>query len=317
VLDSIGRRLVIYGGVDTLSSRTDVWAFSLDSLKWTQLAPAGVVASNPPGGGGLGTYDPQRQRALMERNTGDSKLWSLSLAGPPVWTQIVPQGCGPNAIHYADRLDGVFDAARDLLVVEGLPYSTPWQLWALYMQDWITSAAASLVSASSDAHATHLVWWTGGAQADVPIERSTDGGAWAEVATRTPDSAGLVHYDDTNVEPGRRYGYRLRFLEGGVPTYLGYASLVIPGPTMLSFVATPNPCTAPRFVVTLPAQARQARIDLFDIAGRRVLTRPVSRADGPVIIAFDTDSALRPGIFLARLLVDGRVAARASVIVAK
>jgi hypothetical protein len=116
VYDAAQRRMVIHGGLasagDLQGPLADTWTLTLDGPPvWTQLTAIG----SPPAAraGHVAIYDPDGQRMIVYGGQGDGNhalvdLWSLSLAGEPVWTNILapgpsPQGLlGGSAVHDPD-----------------------------------------------------------------------------------------------------------------------------------------------------------------------------------------------------------------------
>lgn len=100
IYDPVRMRMILFGGGGT----TELWEY-VSGSGWSPLAPAGSPpAPNAPL---RAVYDPVRDRMLLL--AADRTLWSLSLAGPPVWsslsTTVVPTSTG-TLIHdpVADRL---------------------------------------------------------------------------------------------------------------------------------------------------------------------------------------------------------------------
>jgi hypothetical protein len=326
VFDPAGNRLVILGGSDTLGTKQDLWSFSLESQTWTQLTPTGTA---PP----LGTapsvsFDVVRQRMYLVRDNdypAEGKVvWTLSLSGTPTWSTLATFGFGPLA---GEAQSCVFDSGRDMLVLPGAygehaplhgnRAEHPAQLWALCMFDWPTPVRVSLLSASADAAGAHLVWSLAGTVGQATVERRADQRAWNDVATLAPDGAGRARYDDVAVEPGHVYDYRLRVLDNGAAVQAGLASVIVPlGSQVVVFTAAPNPARAlPRFVVALPAGVREARIELFDTSGRRVLTQRVLAGEGTASFGVTASRSLRSGIYQARLIAGPRLLASARLAV--
>lgn len=124
-------RLLLFGGYGAVQAAplADVWARTSRDGVWQRLVVAGV----PPTGRTSASLieDPRRDRMLVVGGWPGApapiELWSLSLAEPPTWSQLHPDGVGP------DRVDGaVLDDARDRLVIHGA-VSQPFQVgeWEL------------------------------------------------------------------------------------------------------------------------------------------------------------------------------------------
>lgn len=128
--DPLLRRMLVFGGHSETGGRhffNDLWAFSLDSLAWTKLEPAGVLPGARASFGAV--YDPVRRRMLVHggihaiagidpwapRVLEPDDLWALALDGDPVWSPIVPA----NALRGRAYPVDVYDPARDRLLACG------------------------------------------------------------------------------------------------------------------------------------------------------------------------------------------------------
>ncbi len=118
VYDPVRDRMLVFGGFDVAGRLNDVWALSLGTAPaWTRVIPAGAPPS-PRSRHGL-LYDPARDRLVAFGGFDGSlrnDVWALSLAGPPAWTQLAPDGPIPPARH----LYGVaYDSLNGRMVVFG------------------------------------------------------------------------------------------------------------------------------------------------------------------------------------------------------
>jgi hypothetical protein len=111
-------RMIVFGGFNS-HPMNDLWQLSLaDAPAWSPL----VATGSPPASRHRHTsvYDPVRDRMIVFGGTNDTTLfadvWSLSLSGPPVWSQIVPAGGGPTARY---RHSAIYDPVRDRMIVFG------------------------------------------------------------------------------------------------------------------------------------------------------------------------------------------------------
>jgi hypothetical protein len=323
ILDLTERRMLIYGGRDTLGVRQDIWSFSLDSLTWHQWSPAGtapVWVSRP-----FAAYDGSRERMIVVRGqpypAAGEAVFTLSLAGPPTWSQLNLQGTGP---LQAQPRTGFYDASRDMLVLYrgGFP-TVSWdtwapEIWALYSQDWTTPVEVSLVEARIDAAGAHLVWsLVADPGLEITLERRVDRGEWQEVGRLVPDGSSRLVYHDRDVAAGHTYEYRLRIGDGVGARYAGNATLTLPAAALV-FFAFPNAAgSTPRFRVGLPAGVGSgASIELFDVAGRRLIAQPLApHGAGPFDVELAASVRVPSGLYLARLVAGGRVLARTRVAV--
>lgn len=180
----------------------------------------------------------------------------------------------------------------------------------------ITPTLASLVSAAAFADHAHIVWQLGeGRDFTVAIDRKQGEEAWREVGRASPDGLGRITFDDHQVEAGRAYAYRLRWDEGSRAITAGEVLLTIPLASDLALEAIlSNPASELRVRFTLP-RAAPARIELFDVTGRRVLVREVGGLGPGRHVITLAPTPLSSGLYLLRLSQNGRmVFARAAVV---
>lgn len=179
-----------------------------------------------------------------------------------------------------------------------------------------TPALAAFSAARFEDGAIALAWSApGGGAFTASIERALDDGPWATLATVTADGAGRGAFLDRDVVPGRRHGYRLRYDDGGLERASAEAWVDVPRLALALRGPFPNPAdAAPRFEVELPARG-EAALEVFDVAGRRVWSRPpAALAAGRHRVALD-GAALAPGLYLARLRSGAGTAAMRFVVV--
>jgi len=174
-----------------------------------------------------------------------------------------------------------------------------------------TPALVSLLTAVAEPGLVRVEWFVASTGA-VRVERRVDDGEWLALATATPDGGHRVAVADRDVEAGHRYGYRLRTLQGPV----GEVALDVPLRSVLSLAGlSPNPATGPLAVALSLASAAPARIEILDVAGRRVLQRPIDHpAPGSRRVPLE-GVRLAPGVYVVRLEQSGaRVTARCVVV---
>jgi hypothetical protein len=174
-----------------------------------------------------------------------------------------------------------------------------------------TPALASLVSAESEPGRIRVEWYLTSAGA-VFVERRVDEGEWQERSAASPDGNGRVVLVDTDVLAGHRYSYRLR-LTG---RFAGEVSLDIPLTHRLSLAGFhPNPAVGPLSVSFSLATAAPARLEILDVAGRRVHARTLDRpAPGTQQLSL-SGVRLAPGVYVIRLEQSGsRIVTRSVVL---
>jgi hypothetical protein len=164
--------------------------------------------------------------------------------------------------------------------------------------------------ARSDVAPDHVrvVWrlaaWRG---ESVVVERAAQVGGWEPRATLVVDGSNEVTYEDRDVIPGARFGYRL--VVGGMDR-LGETWFRIPaaaGFTLSGLV--PNPARGALVALfTLPGPG-SCRLEVFDTSGRRVIARELDGlGPGEHRVGLGTSRDLAPGVYRLVLRSGGRSA---------
>ena len=152
-LDSLGGRLLVFGGNDGQHDQNDVWTLTLAGTPaWTRLNPSGVAPS--PRRSATAVVDRGRNRLLVigGRDSTDApvdEIWSLSLAGGGAWSQL---NWGGEPISDWFEATAVYDALRDRVLV--LPGPTNMGNW-LYA---LTFAGGDTLSPLVYANAASSPW---------------------------------------------------------------------------------------------------------------------------------------------------------------
>ncbi len=334
IFDPVRDRLVMFGGQDIVTSSPlgDVWTLSLTGTpEWSEIivdAPGDPTRTDH-----TAIYDPIRDRMVVFGGfNGTSYLrnvWVLSLAGEPTWTQLAPTGTKPlaRAEHAA-----IYDPGGDRMIVFAGRNATPGlnDTWALSL-DGTTSWARIATSgwgfvgvwdhsAIHDPLRDRMVIFGGsvntGAQRDETWALPLDGPPhWVRLFPSGPLPAGRGQHNALH-DP---LGDRMIVLGGGPndlwtlawsgATGVGASSgSPLLGATLAA--PRPNPFVAAASVrISLEAGGR-ARLDIFDVAGRRVrgLLDAVLPAGSREVVWRGDDCAgnpAPPGVYFVRLAVDG------------
>lgn len=188
--------------------------------------------------------------------------------------------------------------------VGGLPQSG-----VAAMGDLTTPTQLSLVDAVAEPGRVRLTWFSGEAgDIAATVYRRTLTNDWTAVAAIVGNGSGRLSYEDIHVEAATRYGYRLGLSRLGVESFYGEAWVDVPG--ALAF-ALAGPCPNPahgdlRVAFSLP-DASPARLELLDVAGRRIDSREVGTLGaGEHVARLVSNRGLSPGIYLVRLTRGGR-----------
>ena len=139
VLDTRRRQLVVYGGSDRGLLQNTLWSLRLDGLGgWQHVATATSLAP-PPLSYASAIYDSSKDRMIVFGGQDYRALynvaWSLSLAGTPQWSLLLPKGPFPPARSAALA---VCDSRRNRIIVfGGQSYDDLYfnDVWALTLGD--------------------------------------------------------------------------------------------------------------------------------------------------------------------------------------
>lgn len=212
----------------------------------------------------------------------DRELFELSL---------LPQN-DPGVVQ---RYQEIADCVRGITLGSGspsCPVSTP--------------VTASLLDAEAAPGLVRVRWFAAGG-ASGNVERSS-GSGWTIVSPARPDASGIIMFEDRAVEPGGRYGYRLRLAgDAGIETR-GEVWVEVPLAHRLSLAGfRPNPAGETPFVAfTLPTRGT-ARIEVLDVTGRRAFERTFGTLEpGPHHVRLDGATRLPAGMYFLRLTHAGR-----------
>jgi hypothetical protein len=184
--------------------------------------------------------------------------------------------------------------------------------------DVTTPALLSLVSAEATPNHVRLTWFrAGGRSLAATVYRRTSKDGWHGLQQILGDGTGQLIYDDRQVAPGIRYGYRLGILQGEAEEFLGETWVDVPRVPGLSLVgARPNPSAQDLTAIFSLPDDSPALLEILDPAGRRILARNVGGLGaGSHVVNLSRDRTLRPGVYLLRLAQGSRsLTARAVII---
>lgn len=171
-----------------------------------------------------------------------------------------------------------------------------------------TPALVALVSAEAVAGRVALRWYSADAGLAASVERRAGDGPWATIGRVVADGGGHLVFDDRDVVAGGRYAYRLAVASGGSVEYLGEAWVVVPADAGLAFFGARTGAPDGRLRVDFSLATHEpARIELVDIAGRRLILRDlVGLPPGHHALTLDESASLPAGLYLVRLSQGGR-----------
>jgi len=285
--DGLGGAFV--GWTDTRGGVGDVYAQWIDPTgprQWGGTSGLGVCtaiswqylsAIVPDGSGGAVC-------AWTDERNGFADVYAQRVSGPgvPQWTA--------DGIAVASAARGQYEAAMHVSGgpvvltwtdyrngVERLLYSQELSLTGLadWTPDGVTDALFSMVAAEAGAGRVRVTWQLGSSVSQVTAYRRLDGEtAWTSLGTLVVDGTGRVVLEDTAVEPGGRYVYRIGMIVDGAELYSDEVRIEVPNTLALAIEnVAPQPARGDVWVTfTLPALA-PARLEVLDVAGRRVASR--------------------------------------------
>jgi hypothetical protein len=179
--------------------------------------------------------------------------------------------------------------------------------------DIATPVQLALVHAAGNAGQASLMWYGSERGADVDVQRREESTDWQTIAHLASDGNGYISYEDRDVVAGTRYGYRL--LASGEP--FGEGWLLIPSAQRFSLSGVrPNPSPGRLIIAFTLPDTRPARIEVADVAGRRILARDVgSLGAGPHEVDMGDGRRVAAGVYLIRLTREGETLTTRAVVV--
>jgi hypothetical protein len=254
------------------------------------------VAADGTGGAYVSFVDLNTYQARAQHITGGGTLapgWpptGVRLAftlGQQSNPSIASDGLGSAIVAWDDTRNGF---NRDIFAQQLVPNGP-------------TATLVSLMSADAQTDHVRLTWLASDpSQLVATVQRRTETTDWVPLGTIYPDGSGQLIYEDRDVIPRSRYGYRLSYPDGGAVTMTSETWVNIPGLVFALAGFTPNPTFGePVVTFSLPV-AGPATLELYDVQGRTVLRREVgSFGVGRHRMKLDARGALPAGVYALRL----------------
>ncbi len=207
------------------------------------------------------------------------------------------------------RPDVAVASGRDV-VVGVILNGTPWL-------DHPTPVLASLVSASVEAGVARIVWSIDASPSAEAVVLRSEGGAWVERGRFHAEGDGRVRFEDAQVSPGARYGYRLALAQGGAWVVVSETWLDVPAEATLALAgASPNPVVGDLTVAFSLAGNSPASLTGYDVTGRRVAEREVGAlGPGRHRVRLAATGELPAGLYFIRLATPERTLFARAVVV--
>ena len=303
IYDPVGDRMIVFGGNDGTTKLDDTWQLTLAGTPaWSPLPSAVRPSARSQA---CVVYDSRRQRMVLFGGNGcPGDTWVFPLADGAGWEPAVISGSSP-APRFAAA--AVFDPDEDRVVLldgfESYPTldydSVVWTMTSAVP----VPAPLQLLRVHAGPWRVVLAWQGGGSPAiTATVERRTASSAWAALGTAQPDATGALAYEDMTAAPGSRYGYRLAWTVGAAARTTLETWVEVPRLQFALAGSTPNPTTQGITVLFSLPDASAARLEIVDIAGRRVLSRDVGGlGPGDHALSVAMPGAIRPGVYLIRL----------------
>jgi predicted nucleotidyltransferase len=176
-----------------------------------------------------------------------------------------------------------------------------------------TSTQAALVSAEATAEEVRLVWSCTDA---ATIYRRTEQTSWEALGRASPNGERHLTYIDADVTSGTRYGYRLGIIGGGAEVFAGETWVNVPAPELALEGTRPSPAIRGLTVAFSLRDASPARLEVLDIAGRRVIAREVGGlGPGSHVVNLGERRTVVAGIYWLRLTQSGRSLTKRAILI--
>jgi len=184
-----------------------------------------------------------------------------------------PSGSFPNALVIGDYNN---DGKPDVLSVNTGSSSV-----SFYSnQDSFVPTLVSWIGTHAEGGRVRVEWYTPqGSGVHATVYRRTESAPWAVVGSVISDASGFLVFTDGDVAPGGRYGYRLSVTGDHGEVIVGESWIDIPNTLSLAFGRMPNPLVGDLSIAFSLPRATPARLEMFDVRGRRVLLRDLPALD--------------------------------------
>jgi hypothetical protein len=172
----------------------------------------------------------------------------------------------------------------------------------VHCEDSSTPALVSLVETQVSAGLVSVTWyapWAGAEHATVWRRGTLEG--WKAVGEARASGDGYLTFEDHEALAEGRYAYRIEIDAPGGTVTSSEAWVDVPGPRFALERVQPNPAGG-LMTVDLALESGPATLELYDVGGRRVLSREVGRlGPGTHQVRIGEAAGLAAGVYLLRL----------------
>lgn len=171
------------------------------------------------------------------------------------------------------------------------------------LYDQPVDVAAALYHSDAEPDRVDLTWLVRDPGQDARLERCSPSSGWSTLEAVSADGTGYVHFTDTAVIPGTRYGYRLHFSGSGGDVLAGETWVDVPFWALALAPIGPNPSSGSNLRVrfVLP-DAAPASLEVIDVAGRSALHVDLgARGRGAHTLNLASDAPMATGLYWLRL----------------
>jgi hypothetical protein len=250
-----------------------------------------------------------------------SLAWELSEPAPASWWAVLRSPAGEDDYAEVARVQAGADVAMSWtdpsaptgplhyrIRRESVDKRYEWLSEPVFC-DAAVSVQVSLASAVAEFDRVTLRWQgTGAGALDATVERRGESTGWQQLGPALADGPDRLVYEDRSILPGSRLGYRLAYFEHGIERFTAESWAAVPNAFELVLEGfRPNPATTDAVIsFTLPGRGA-VRLEVVDIAGRRVFTRYAGElGPGRHVVPVTAQPALAPGVYVIRMTFGSR-----------
>ena len=316
IYDPVRDRMLVFGGRIDVPYGKDTWA-----LNWGRPSLADVAcpdngvwlagASVPLGYGITNGYAFDE---IADYTLASERDWP----GFPITGSVTVGAGGTTTIPIeVPAPDTAASGANTLMFVVTLRSVPQYAKCSHDLRDATVPVQLTLVSAEAEPGLVRLTWYATSGAVAATVYRRTAASAWVTLGTIASDGTGQLVYEDRTVTPGARYGYRLGVVEDGAEAFVGEAWVDVPLAAQLALAgARPNPALRELTVVFSLPDGSPARLEAYDLAGRRVAAQDVGTLGaGTHTVKLGERTGLGCGVYLVRLTRGDRMLTTRAVIV--